>query len=159
MSPTEPLHYDPFDATIRHDPHPVYRRLRDEAPVYFIEKYEVWALSRFDDIWRVANDTEHLTNTKGAASAQLLTKDQPAAPTINTIDPPEHTELRSQIRRAFLPRNVKALEVHARLNYRKFDQYLLNFAFGEEAGLTAPITTLSSATGTVSLARGGKQGL
>ncbi|MCA9512821.1 MAG: cytochrome P450 [Myxococcota bacterium] len=114
MSPTEPLHYDPFDATIRHDPHPVYRRLRDEAPVYFIEKYEVWALSRFDDIWRVANDTEHLTNTKGAASAQLLTKDQPAAPTINTIDPPEHTELRSQIRRAFLPRNVKALEVHAR---------------------------------------------
>ncbi|MCA8982058.1 MAG: hypothetical protein H6831_14190 [Planctomycetes bacterium] len=51
------------------------------------------------------------------------------------------------------------LSVTVELNYRKFDQYLLNFAFGEEAGLTAPITTLSSATGTVSLARGGKQGL
>jgi cytochrome P450 len=108
------IHYDPFDAAIRRDPHPVYRQLRDHAPAYFIEKYEVWALSRFEDIWRVSNDTEHLTNTRGAASAQLLTKDQPVIPTINTIDPPEHTELRAQIRRAFLPRNVKALEVHAR---------------------------------------------
>jgi cytochrome P450 len=110
----ESIHYDPFDAAIRQDPHPVYRELRDRAPVYFIEKYAVWALSRFDDIWHVSNDTEHLTNTKGAASAQLLTKDQPVIPTINTIDPPEHTALRGQIRRAFLPKNVKALEVHAR---------------------------------------------
>ena len=114
MTPPDDLHYDPFDAVIRQDPHPIYRRLREEAPAYFIEKYEVWALSRFDDIWHVSNDTEHLTNAKGAASAQLLTKDQPVEPTINTIDPPEHTALRSQIRRAFLPRNVRALEVHAR---------------------------------------------
>ena len=69
MTPPDDLHYDPFDAVIRQDPHPIYRRLRAEAPAYFIEKYEVWALSRFDDIWHVSNDTEHLTNAKGAASA------------------------------------------------------------------------------------------
>ena len=111
---SEPIHYDPFDADIRLDPHPIYRRLREEAPAYFIEKYRVWALSRFADIWQVSNDTEHLTNARGSASAQLLTKDQPVEPTINTIDPPEHSALRSAVRRHFLPRNVKQLEVHAR---------------------------------------------
>jgi len=51
------------------------------------------------------------------------------------------------------------LAVSVELNYRKFDQYLLNFTFGEDANLTAPITTLSVATGTVQLLDGGKQGL
>ena len=81
---SEPIYYDPFDAETRRDPHPVYKRLRDEAPAYFMEKYEVWALSRFADIWEVSNDTARTTNTRGAASAQLLTKDQPVEPTINT---------------------------------------------------------------------------
>lgn len=111
---SESLQYDPFDVTIRQDPHSIYKRLRNEAPAYFMEKYEVWALSRFADIWQVSNDTARLTNTKGAASAQLLTKDQPVEPTINTIDPPEHSALRGAVRKNFLPRNVKQLEVHAR---------------------------------------------
>ncbi|MEE3329434.1 MAG: cytochrome P450 [Myxococcota bacterium] len=111
---SEPIYYDPFDAATRRDPHPVYKRLRDEAPAYFMEKYEVWALSRFADIWQVSNDTARTTNTSGAASAQLLTKDQPVEPTINTIDPPEHSVLRKDVRKNFLPRNVKQLELHAR---------------------------------------------
>ncbi|MFQ5928408.1 MAG: multiheme c-type cytochrome [Acidobacteriota bacterium] len=36
------------------------------------------------------------------------------------------------------------LHVTARLLYRKIDQYLLNFIFGEDAGLTSPITEMSS---------------
>ncbi len=39
--------------------------------------------------------------------------------------------------------NVTELHVKAELKYRKFDQYLLNFLYGEDSGLTAPITTLS----------------
>ncbi|MCB9915135.1 MAG: hypothetical protein H6828_08305 [Planctomycetes bacterium] len=49
------------------------------------------------------------------------------------------------------------LEVHARLNYRKFDQYLLNFAFGEDAGLAATVTELSSAHAQIAL-DGGTEG-
>ena len=37
----DPIHYDPFEASIRRNPHPIYKRLRDEAPAYFIEKYQV----------------------------------------------------------------------------------------------------------------------
>jgi len=106
--------YDPYSAEVRNDPHPFYKRLRDEDPIHFVEKYGVWVIARFQDVWDVSNDTEHLTNARGTAPAQLMTKDQPVIPTISTTDPPEHTSLRSTIRRCFLPRNVRALEVHAR---------------------------------------------
>ena len=43
--------YDPFSEAVRNDPHPIYRRLRDEAPLYYMQKYDAWALSRFQDIW------------------------------------------------------------------------------------------------------------
>jgi cytochrome P450 len=45
--------YDPFDPTVMADPLPYYRVLRDEHPVYYIEKWDTYALSRFDDIWSV----------------------------------------------------------------------------------------------------------
>jgi len=45
--------YDPFDPAVMADPLPYYRVLRDEHPVYFIEKWDTYALSRFSDIWQV----------------------------------------------------------------------------------------------------------
>ena len=51
------------------------------------------------------------------------------------------------------------LQVSAKLNYRKFDQYLLNFAFGEDNELSSPVTTLSSATAQVVLEPAPEQGL
>jgi hypothetical protein len=51
------------------------------------------------------------------------------------------------------------LSVEAKLHYRKFDQFLLNFAFGEEAGLTAPITTIAETSATVEITPAPRQGL
>ena len=45
--------YDPFDAAVMADPLPYYRVLRDEHPVYYVEKWDTYALSRFSDIWHV----------------------------------------------------------------------------------------------------------
>ena len=51
MTPTETdLYWDPFDVDIDANPYPVWRRLRDEAPVYRNEQYDFWALSRFTDV-------------------------------------------------------------------------------------------------------------
>ena len=44
------LYYDPYDYAIDADPYPVWKRLRDEAPVYFNEKHDFYALSRYDDV-------------------------------------------------------------------------------------------------------------
>ncbi|MCP3917593.1 MAG: hypothetical protein GY711_18770 [bacterium] len=52
-----------------------------------------------------------------------------------------------------VPTELKGpLKVVAKLNYRKVDQYLLNFMFGEDAGITSPVTTLSTAEAQVALA-------
>ena len=104
------LDYDPFAEDVRRDPLPFYRRLRDEAPAYYLPKYDAWALSRFQDIWDASFDAASYSAAKGTTPAQVLTKDQPVTPMLNTMDPPAHTRLRAAIRECFLPKHVKQLE-------------------------------------------------
>ena len=50
IGPSASVEFDPFSDEYFDDPTDVYRRLRDEAPVYFSERYGFYALSRFDDV-------------------------------------------------------------------------------------------------------------
>ena len=52
------LSYDPYDQEIFADPYPVFRRLREEAPLYYNQQYDFYALSRFDDCERAFADRE-----------------------------------------------------------------------------------------------------
>ncbi|MDJ0869094.1 MAG: cytochrome P450 [Myxococcota bacterium] len=104
------VEYDPFSEAVIRDPHPIYARLREEAPCYHLEKYDAWALSRFEDIWQASMDAESYTATKGTTSSHLLTRVQPVTPMINLMDPPQHTQLRSKIARFFTPGVVRKLE-------------------------------------------------
>jgi cytochrome P450 len=106
--------YDPFAEDVRKDPYPVYRRLRDEAPAYYLPKYDAWALSRFQDVWDASSDPESYSTAKGVSPAQVLTKEQPVTPMLNTLDPPAHTQLRTVIRQCFLPKHLRSLEPVAR---------------------------------------------
>lgn len=102
--------YNPFSQEVMLDPLPVYARLREEAPCYYIAEYDAWALSRFEDIWAASMDNEHFSAAQGTTSAQLLTKVQPVTPMINVMDPPEHTKLRAQVRKHFVPAAIRHLE-------------------------------------------------
>ena len=50
---TQGFSYDPFDAKVMANPLPYYRVLRDEYPVYYLPRWDTFAVSRFDDIWTV----------------------------------------------------------------------------------------------------------
>ena len=102
--------YDPFSDEALDDPYPIYRQLRRESPVHFLEKYDSWALARFDDIWNVSMDNEHFTAVKGTSSPYLLTKVIPALPNLNHMDPPEQTRLRAAMMHYFMPKRVRSLE-------------------------------------------------
>lgn len=105
-----PIEYDPFsDDVIHGDNHAIYRRLRDEAPLYHLEAYDAFALSRFEDVWW-ACEGDFVSNANGATSAHLLTRVQPVLPMINNMDPPEHTRLRAGLRKRFMPARVRALQ-------------------------------------------------
>jgi cytochrome P450 len=109
-----PLEYDPFSEDVMRDPHPVYKRLRKEAPCYYLGKWDCWALSRFEDIWQASMDAENYSTAQGTTAAHLLTKIQPVTPMLNLMDPPQHTQLRSRIRRFFTPGRVNQLEPEIR---------------------------------------------
>jgi cytochrome P450 len=102
--------YDTFSAEVIHgDSHGIYKRLRDESPVHWMEQWNAWALSRFEDVWW-ACEGKFVSSAQGATSAHLLTKVQPVLPLINSMDPPEHTKLRGGLRKHFMPARVRALE-------------------------------------------------
>ena len=104
--------YDPFSAEAMADPYPLYRELRDEAPVYRLERYDAWALSRFAEVWEVLEDRERFSIVEGPVfnRDRLLTRN-PGPPARNTdpltsfamVDPPEHTHYRQAMHRAFTP--------------------------------------------------------
>lgn len=60
------VYYDPFDAKIAVDPYPTYQRLREEAPVYYNEERDFYALSRFEDLERGLVDRESFISGKGS---------------------------------------------------------------------------------------------
>ncbi|MGE2690496.1 cytochrome P450 [Mycolicibacterium pulveris] len=108
------LSYDPYDVEIDVDPYPVYRRLRDEAPLYYDEKFDFWALSRFADVEEALRDVERFSSAKG--DILEVVKAEPVMPLgvfINE-DPPLHTVHRLLVSRAFTPRKMKAIEDQVR---------------------------------------------
>jgi cytochrome P450 len=92
------------------DPLPIYRQLRDEAPAYYVEEFDCWALSRFDDIWEQTADNESYSAAlRGTTPAHLITNQLPVFPSVNLMDPPEHVRNRALISGAFKPRRVAGL--------------------------------------------------
>jgi hypothetical protein len=63
--PVSDLYYDPYDIEIDRDPYPTYRRLRDEAPLYYNARHGFWALSRFADVDAALKDFGRLSSAKG----------------------------------------------------------------------------------------------
>jgi len=107
------VEFDPFSDDYFNDPSEVYRRLRDEAPVYFNERYGFYALSRFDDVVTAHRDWKAFSSTHGL-DLSMLTKDtdlvRRSNPMIIMMDPPEHDRFRALVSRVFTPRAVTALE-------------------------------------------------
>jgi hypothetical protein len=106
--------YDPFSRDVLRDPYPFYRRLRDEAPACHLEKYDCWAISRFEDVWAISSDAARFSVARGTAPAQILTREQPVTPMLNSTDPPLHSRLRAAVRPAFLPKPLRDAEPRIR---------------------------------------------
>ena len=102
--------YDPFsDEAVRGDPHPIYTQLRSQAPVYKLENWDAYALSRFDDVWDACSN-RNIIASRGTTASQLLTKVQPVTPMLNSMEPPDHSALRAQVRSLFLPGRMRKLD-------------------------------------------------
>lgn len=107
-----PVVFDPFSIDFFDAPYETYRRMRDEAPVYYNEKYDFWALTRYEDVAAAIKDYQTFSSAQGVTLDQVKAKDsQPAAvKIIISLDPPDHERMRKLVNRVFTPRAVASLE-------------------------------------------------
>src|SRR5271154_1244024 len=106
---TDP-YYDPYDVDIDADPYPVFRRLRDEAPLYYNEQYDFYAVSRYEDVERGLVDAKRYVSGRGGVLEIIKANIDMPPGTLIFEDPPVHTIHRSLLSRVFTPRRVAALE-------------------------------------------------
>jgi cytochrome P450 len=105
---TNELMYSPFSKTIFDDPYPVYRRLRDEAPVYRDPEDRWWVLSRFDDVAGAFRDWPTYSSKLGPAPENP--DDDGRKYSVISMDPPRHDRIRGVLKGFFTPKAVAAME-------------------------------------------------
>jgi cytochrome P450 len=112
---TRAVHFDPFAYEFHEDPYPIYRALREHAPIYKNAEFGFWALSRHADVVAGFKDHERLCNS-GGISLEMgdLGSDLTLVLSFLGMDPPRHTRMRGLVSRGFTPRRVAELEPRIR---------------------------------------------
>jgi cytochrome P450 len=108
------VYYDPYDADINADPYPTFRRLRDEAPIYFNERYSFWTLARHADVEKGLVDWQTLSSARGDILEIIQSGMELPSGVVLFEDPPLHTMHRGLMSRVFTPRRMNALEDQVR---------------------------------------------
>jgi len=144
------LYYDPFDIAIDKDPHPLWKRMRDEAPLYRNDKYGFWALSRFDDVEGAMKDWDTYRSGKGSTLDIILAGIELPPGNILMEDPPSHDVHRGLMSRVFTPKKMNALEPQVRaFCARSLDPLVGSggFDFVTDLGAQMPMRTIGMLLG------------
>jgi cytochrome P450 len=108
---------NPFSHAFHEDPYPVYRWLREHAPVY--RSPEGWyALSRYDDVLEASQQPIRFSSAQGTSLELIDTAAM--LPMIIFMDPPHHDRQRKLVSRAFTPRAISDLEPFVRTTAARF---------------------------------------
>jgi cytochrome P450 len=104
------VYFDPYDVGINADPYPVYERLREEAPAYYNERYDFWALSRHEDVEQALVNWQVFTSTRSDILDIIKADITLPGGVIMFEDPPVHAMHRGLMSRVFTPRRMAELE-------------------------------------------------
>ncbi|MCV7197393.1 cytochrome P450 [Mycobacterium angelicum] len=110
MTVSTDVYYDPYDVNITANPYPTFARLRDEAPLYYNERYNFWAISRHADVEQALSDWETFSNSRSDILELIQSKFDMPPGVMMFEDPPTHTMLRGVMSRVFTPRRMAAIE-------------------------------------------------
>ena len=139
------LYYDPFDVEIDSDPYPVWKRMRKEAPLYYNEKYNFFALSRYEDVARELPNWETYRSGRGTTADILFANIEVPPGILLFEDPPLHDLHRKLLSRVFTPRRMLAVESMVRaFCVRELDPLVgaSGFDFIADLGAMMPMRTI-----------------
>lgn len=143
------VYYDPYDYDIDADPHSVWKRMRDDAPVYRNEKFDFYALSRFHDVMTASLDAKTFSSAYGTV-LELMTDEPGDTPMMIFLDAPKHTQLRKLVSRAFSPRRISQLETNIRKVAAGYLDPLVGrseFDYLQDFGAKLPVMVISALLG------------
>ncbi|MBX9639201.1 MAG: cytochrome P450, partial [Mycobacteriaceae bacterium] len=142
---TTEIYYDPFDFEIDDNPYPIWKRMRDEAPLYHNEKYNFYALSRYEDVAPQLTNWETYRSGHGTTMDIIMSGIQVPPGVILFEDPPLHDLHRRLLSRVFTPRRMEAIEPLTRdFCVRALDPWVGSgrFDFIENLGSMIPMRTI-----------------
>jgi cytochrome P450 len=142
---TTDVYYDPFDFDIDDDPYPIWKRLRDEVPLYHNEKYGFYALSRYDDVSRELPNWATFRSGRGTTMDIIMSGIEVPPGVILFEDPPLHDLHRRLLSRVFTPRRMAAIEPLTRQFCAGALDPLVGtgrFDFIEDLGAMVPMRTI-----------------
>lgn len=100
--------FDPYSEDYFNNPFDIYRRMREDAPLYYDEKEDFYALTRHDDVSAAFKDFETYSSARGCDLAMVRKGIPPEQKSIIFMDPPEHRHMRSLLNKAFTPRAIQS---------------------------------------------------
>ncbi|HEV7852216.1 MAG TPA: cytochrome P450, partial [Mycobacterium sp.] len=137
--PTSDVILDPYDYHFHEDPYPYYKRLRDDAPLYYNEELGFWALSRHHDVREGFRNSTTLS-TRDGVSLDPISRGPHASKTMSflAMDDPGHLRLRTLVSKGFTPRRIRELEPRVtELAIQHLDAMLERAAAGETVDYVA----------------------
>jgi len=113
-----PFEWAPMAPEQLRDPYPTIARAHREAPVFFNAAFDLWVVTRYEDIWTVLKDNDRFTSSASVSVGTevpdevkaILAEGWGEVDTLVTNDPPAHTRFRSLVNKAFTPRRVAGRE-------------------------------------------------
>ena len=144
------IYYDPYDFEIDSDPYPIWKRMRDEAPLYYNEKYDFFALSRFEDVEKCSLEWRTYISGKGSVLEIIKSGMEIPPGSILFEDPPAHDLHRALLSRVFTPRKMNAIEPKVReFCARSLDPLVGSggFDFIADLGAQMPMRTIGMLLG------------
>jgi cytochrome P450 len=108
------IHYDPYDRATIVDPYPLFRRMRDEEPIYYNEPLDFYALTRYEDVERALKQQMVFSSKRGVVLDLIRAGIEIPPGTLIHDEPPVHTVHRQLLSRVFTPRAMTQIEPSVR---------------------------------------------
>jgi cytochrome P450 len=150
VSASPDVYFDPYDVELNADPYPMFKRLREEAPLYYNTQYDFYAVSRYDDVCKALVDHETFSSARGAIIELIKANIDIPPGTVIFEDPPIHDVHRKLLARMFTPRKINALEPKIREFCAQSLDPLVGagrFDFITDFGAQMPMKVISSLLG------------
>ncbi len=106
-----PPEFNPYSDSFFDDPYDTYRWMRDEAQVYYSERWDFYALTRNADVVAAHRDWESFSSAYGVTLDALSMRHRfDELKMLILMDPPEHERLRKLVRQVFTKAAIANLE-------------------------------------------------